>query len=81
MADNNWTYTERESKTYEVIAERTQESGYVKHKIVYRFWPIGDGDWKIQVIDSDHEPVEPIIIPEPVLDKILNVRVKGELKK
>ncbi len=79
--DKNWEYTEKESKTYEVIAKTRPESGVVQARWVYRFWEVGDGDWKIQIIDSDNAPMEPIILPEKVIQKMINVSVKEELKK
>ena len=81
MADDKWEYTENESVTYEVIAIGRMHPGYKDAKVVYRFWPVGDGDWKLQIIDSDKPPVEPVLIPEKVIQKILNVIVKEDLKK
>jgi hypothetical protein len=75
------TYIEKESITYEVIAEEMERPGYLKNRVMYRFWPIGDGDWKLQIIDGNKAPIEPIVIPKKVIDKILNVNVKGDLKK
>lgn len=80
MADNRWEYEEKESVTYEVVASGRLVPGYTDSKVVYRFWPIGDGDWKLQIIDSDEAPIEPIMIPKKVIDKILNVSVKKDLK-
>ena len=75
-------YRENETTTYEVIAiGRKGESAYVDSKVVYRFWPVGDGDWRLQVIDSDKAPIEPILIPKKVVDKIINVVVKKGLKE
>lgn len=76
-----WEYKEKESITYEVVAIGRGVPGYTDTRIVYRFWPVGDGDWKLQIIDSDKAPVEPVLIPDKVISKILNVTVKGELKK
>jgi len=78
---SNWEYEEKESITYEVVATRGPNSGYRDTKIVYRFWPVGDGDWKLQVIDTDKAPIEPMLIPAKIIQKILNVNVKEELKK
>lgn len=80
MPDKRWEYKERESVTYEVVASGRLVPGYTDSKIVYRFWPVGDGDWKLQVIDSDTAPIEPILIPKKVIDKMLNVTVKEDLK-
>lgn len=76
-----WDYKEKKSITYEIVATQGPNSGYRDTKIVYRFWPAGDGDWKIQVIDSDKAPIEPILIPAKVLERMLNVNVKEDLKK
>jgi len=81
MTDDKWEYNERETITYEVIAIGRMHPGYVDDKIVYRFWQVSDGDWKLQIIDSDKAPMEPILIPKKVIQKILNISVKEELKK
>jgi len=81
VPDDKWEYQENESKTYEVIALRRVDRGMAFAKIVYRFWPVDNGDWKLQIIDSDKPPIEPILIPEKVIQKILNISVKEELKK
>ena len=78
---SQWEYEEKESITYEVIATSGPNSGYRDTKVVYRFWQAGDGDWKLQIIDSDKAPMEPMLIPEKVIKKILNVTVKEDLKK
>jgi hypothetical protein len=79
--DDRYEYEERENITYEVVRIGRSRPGYTDTKVVYRFWPVGDGDWKLQIIDSDKAPIEPVLIPEKVIQKILNVTVKEELKK
>lgn len=79
--DERLEYKESETVTYEVIAIGRSVPGYNDTKVVYRFWPIGDGDWKLHIIDSDQAPIEPILIPKKVLDKILNIEVKKGLKR
>lgn len=80
MSQDSWEYTENENITYEVIGEQ-RRGGYMDKLIVYRFWPVGSGAWKLQIIDSDRTPIEPILIPAKVIDKIINVKVKAELKE
>jgi len=81
IIDDKWIYEENETITYEIIAVGRIRPGYTDVKVVYRFWQVGDGDWKLQIIDSDKAPIEPILIPAKVIQKILNVSVKEELKK
>jgi len=81
MKESNIVYSENESITYEIVAEELERPGYLKNRVVYRFWPLSDGDWKLQIIDSEKAPIEPILIPKKVIDKILNVTVKGDLKR
>ena len=70
--ENRWEYEERENVTYEIVRIGRTHPSYTDTKIVYRFWPVGDGDWKLQIIDSDNAPVEPILIPAKVIQKMLN---------
>jgi hypothetical protein len=80
---NEIEWKELENKTYEILAIHKDASGYINRKVVYRFWEAGDGDWKIHTIDStDGEVSTPaVFLPKRVIDVIIRVTVKGDLKK
>ena len=77
-------YQESENKTYEVRMVIKEAPGYIKRTVLYRFWEVGDGDWKIIMIDSDDDASRTnpaILLPKKVIDKIIKTTVKGELRK
>jgi hypothetical protein len=75
-------WIENKSDTHEITARYKGISGYTERKIVYRFWQIDDGDWKLQIVDSeDSHSVGPVWLPKRVIDTIIKAAVKEELKK
>jgi hypothetical protein len=78
----NVEFTERETLTYEVEEIKKELSGRIDKRTIYRFWEMGEGDWKLQIIDKeDKRWLSAILIPKKVLDVILKNNVKEELKK
>jgi ligand-binding sensor domain-containing protein len=73
-------YKERDSTTYEITALHKDSSGAVWKRILYRFWEVGDGDWKINVIEDDEPSPFAIYLPSQVVNKIITITVKNELK-
>jgi len=73
-------YKENESVTYEIIATHKDSQGAPTRRVIYRLWEVGDGDWKIHIIEDDDIVPFAILLPKKVIDKIINVTVKDELK-
>jgi hypothetical protein len=74
-------WEDKETKTYEVTASHADERGYVNRRVIYRLWEVEDGDWKIYIVDTAKDETPAILLPKKVIDTIIKVTVKGELKK
>ena len=71
-----------ETKTWEIRREiKRQGSPYTDQSILYRVWPVGDGDWKIHAIYSNPDLVsEAMLLPKELLDVIVRESLKGDLR-
>ena len=74
-------YKENESITYEITAIHKDISGAVSYRTLYRFWEVGQGDWKIHIVESGETEPFALLLPKKVIEKIINITVKNELKE
>lgn len=70
-----------ETKTWEIEEIKKDASGYIDHKILYRIWKLGNGDWKVHINEMDGIEPEAIRLPKEVVDLLIKESVRDDLKK
>lgn len=73
-------YETIESKTWEIVKTEKDNGGYIVRRVVYRIWSVGDGDWKIQTIDTEEPEPQTVFLPSKVVELIKRESVKKDLK-
>lgn len=73
-------YKTIESKTWEIIKTEKDNGGYIVRRVIYRVWPVGDGDWKVQIVDTERPEPETVFLPNKVLELIKRESVKKDLR-